>query len=356
MGALSPLELKTLLSHVPRISLGFQPTPLCDMRRLSGLLRGPRLLIKRDDLTGLAFGGNKSRALEFLIADAITQGADTIISSAAAQSNMLRMVCAAARQYGLDVHLVLRGSGQEPIQGNLLLDYLFGAQITFIQTTDPYSRLSVRVMERIARDLRARGRTPYVIDVRAHSGALATLGYIAAAVELQEQFAQEQVTRPTVVCAVSSGTTVAGLLLGTGLMGNPFRVLGVSVQQPASFMLPNIRQKIGEAASLLGREPPVETDAIVIDDRWIGPGYAVVTPECVEAMKSMARSEGIVLDPVYTGKAMAGVLGQIRGGSLTSDDSIVFLHTGGMPALFGFAEEVGGALRSEAGAAEIIRE
>jgi D-cysteine desulfhydrase family pyridoxal phosphate-dependent enzyme len=319
-------------------------------------MRGPRLLIKRDDLTGLAFGGNKPRALEFLIADAITQGADTIISSAAAQSNMLRMVCAAARQYGLDVHLVLRGSGQEPLQGNLLLDYLFGAQITFIQTADPYSRLSVRVMERIARDLRASGHTPYVIDVRAHSGALATLGYIAAAVELQEQFAQEQVTHPTVVCAVSSGTTVAGLLLGTGLMGNPFRVLGVSVQQPTSFMLPNVRQKIVEAASLLGQEPPVETDAIVIDDRWIGPGYAVVTPECVEAMKSMARSEGIVLDPVYTGKAMAGVLGQIREGSLTSDDSIVFLHTGGMPALFAFAEEVGGALRSEAGETEIIRE
>jgi 1-aminocyclopropane-1-carboxylate deaminase/D-cysteine desulfhydrase-like pyridoxal-dependent ACC family enzyme len=251
---------------------------------------------------------------------------------------------------------VLRGSGQEPLQGNLLLDYLFGAQITFIQTTDPYSRLSVRVMERIARDLRARGHTPYVIDVRAHSGALATLGYIAAAVELKEQFAQERVIHPTVVCGVSSGTTVAGLLLGAGLMGNPFRVLGVSVQQPASFMLPNVRQKIADAASLLGRESPVETDAIVIDDRWIGPGYAVVTPECVEAMKSMARSEGIVLDPVYTGKAMAGVLGQIREGSLTSDDSIVFLHTGGMPALFAFAEEVGGALRSETGEAEIIRE
>jgi len=356
MGALSREGLKELVSQVPRVSLGFQPTPLCDMRRLSGLMGGPRILIKRDDLTGLAFGGNKPRTLEFLIADAIAQGADTIISSAAAQSNMLRMVCAAARQFGLNVHLVLRGSGKEPLQGNLLLDYLFGAQITFIQTADPYSQLSVRVMQRIALDLCAQGHKPYIIDVRLHSGALATLGYILAAAELQEQIDQAQLTRPTVICAVSSGTTVAGLLFGTALMGNPFRVLGISVQQSASFITPNVLQKVSDAASLLGQDLHLEPGAIAIDDRWIGPGYAVVTPECVEAMKIVARSEGIVLDPVYTGKAMAGVLGQIREGSLTSDDSTVFLHTGGMPALFAFAEEVGSALRSEAGESEVIHE
>jgi 1-aminocyclopropane-1-carboxylate deaminase/D-cysteine desulfhydrase-like pyridoxal-dependent ACC family enzyme len=320
---------------------------LHDLPRLTALLCGPRLLIKRDDMTGLAFGGNKPRSLEFLMADALAQGADTIISSASAQSNMLRTTAAAARRLGLDVHLVLRGSGDEPLQGNLLIDHLLGAEMTFIQTTDPYSKLSVEVMQRIALDLKARGRTPYIIDVRSHSGALSILGYIWAAAELQDQIGPLGLTRPIVACAVSSGTTLAGLLLGAALMGNPFRVLGLCVQTPASFMLPNVLEKVSSAASLLGQDLHLTPRDVALDDRWIGPAYAVLTPECVDAMKQIARAEGILVDPVYTSKALAGILGLIGEGSLTSDDSVVFLHTGGTPAIFAYAEQLGPLLRPQ---------
>jgi len=356
MSAMSPMEVKTLLSRMPRVSLGFQPTPLHDLPRLTRRVGGPRLLIKRDDLTGLAFGGNKPRTLEFLMGDALANGADTVISSAAAQSNMLPMLCAAARQLGLEVHLVLRGSGEEALQGNLLLDYLFGARITFIQTADPYSQLSVTVMQRIAEDLRARGRKPYIIDVRSRSAALGTLGYIWAAAELQEQMAGLALNRPIVACAVSSGTTVAGLLVGSALMGHPFSVMGISVQQSTAFMVPNVLQKVGGAAALLGAEVQLGSEEILLDDRWIGPGYAVLTPECVDAMKQAARAEGIVLDPVYSSKALAGILGRIREGSLTSDDTVVFVHTGGTPAIFAFADQLGVAFREDAGEVEVVRE
>ena len=149
---------------------------------------------------------------------------------------------------------------------------------------------------------------------------------------------------------------MAGLLVGSALMGNPFRVLGISVQQSTAFMIPNILQKVGSAAALLGLDLQPESKDIMLDDRWIGPGYAVLTPECVDAMKHAARAEGIVLDPVYTSKALAGVLGRIREGSLTSEDTVVFLHTGGTPAIFAFADQLGAAFREESGDVEVVRE
>lgn len=343
---LSPSALRQLLGRIPRVDLAFQPTPLQELPRLSQLLGGPRILIKRDDLTGLAFGGNKPRKLEFMMADALAQGADTIVTSAAAQSNMLRMTCAAARQLGLDIHLVMRGTGQEPIQGNLLLDYLFGADMTFIKTTDPYSQLSVDVMQRIVDGLRAKGRKPYVIDMRYQSGALATLGYVWASAELAEQLASMGIDSPTVICSTGSGTTQGGLLLGGELLGASFKPVGMSVQQSTERMVPRVVEKVQSAAALLGVETCLTAAQVAIDDRWIGPAYGVATPEGIEAIKLLARTEGIVLDPVYSGKGFSGLIGQIREGRLTSADTAVFIHTGGTPALFAYAGELASQFRS----------
>ena len=340
MAHLSTQIIHQALEGVPRVSLAFQPTPLQKLSRLSALLGGPQLFIKRDDVTGLAFGGNKARKLEFLLADALAQGADTIVTSAAAQSNMLRMTCAGARQLGLDIHLVMRGTEQEPVQGNLLLCHLFGAEITFINTTDPYSELSLETMQRIVEDLKAQGRTPYIIDMRYQSSALASLGYFAAAAELLEQFNQLGLTRPTIVCSTGSGTTQAGLVLAGEVMQQVFKVWGISVQQSTGDMQPRILKKVEETAKLLGLESTITPDQILLDDRWIGPAYGVPTPACIEALKLVARTEGIVLDPVYSGKGLSGILGRIREGSFGADDQVVFIHTGGTPALFAYADQL----------------
>ena len=353
---LSPAAtLRQLVGNIPRVDIAFQPTPLQELPRFRKMLGGPRIWMKRDDLTGLAFGGNKARKLEFMIADALAQGADVIVTSAAAHSNMLRQTCAACRQYGLDIHLVMRGTGEEPVQGNLLLDYLFGADMTFIPTKDPYSQLSVDVMNRVVSDLKSRGRHPYVIDMRYGSGALATLGYVWASAELREQFNRLGIEKPTIICSTGSGTTQAGLLLGAELLGADFRIVGVSVQQSTELMIPRIVKKVQDAAVLLGVESALSPEQVVVDDRWIGPAYGVPTPECMEAMRLVAHTEGIVVDPVYSGKGLSGLIGWVREGRLAPSDDVVFIHTGGTPAIFAMTEELVPELRSQGQTIEVVK-
>jgi L-cysteate sulfo-lyase len=347
--------VRQLLGKVPRVDIAFLPTPLQELPRLRKRLGGPRIWMKRDDVTGLAFGGNKARKLEYMIADVLAQGADVIVTSAAAQSNMLRQTCAACRQYGLDIHLVMRGTGDEPVQGNLLLDYLFGADMTFISTKDPYSQLSVDVMNRIVADLKARGRKPYVLDMRYESGALATLGYVWASVELYEQFAQLGIERPVVFCSTGSGTTQAGLILGAELLGVEFRVVGISVQQSTEKMIPRIVKKVQDAATVLGVESALVPEQVIVDDRWIGSAYGVPTPECIEAMKLGARTEGIVVDPVYSGKGLSGLIGWVREERFLPSDDVVFIHTGGTPGIFAMADELFPEFRSGGQIIEVVR-
>lgn len=333
--------IRQLVSRFPRISLAYLPTPLYDAARLTGVLGGPRIYIKRDDLTGLALGGNKPRKLEFLLEDALSQGADCVILSAAAQSNMVRITAAAAVRLGMDAYLVLRSvSEREPIQGNLLLSHLFGAHVTLIPTKDPYSQLSIDTMEQIAEELRAQGRNPYTIDLRYQSAPLAAMGYVLAASELDDQIAMLD-DRPThVFVAVGSGTTQAGLLLGSTLLGSSYQVVGISVQKPAEWILPRIQDKVAGAAELLGVQNPVGVEQILVDDRWIGVEYGVPSLDGIEALKLVARTEGIVLDPAYSAKAMAGLIGWIREGRLGKGDVAVFVHTGGTPALFAWADTI----------------
>ena len=341
---LTVAELEARLGRLPRVPLAHLPTPLEEARRLSALLGGPRILIKRDDLSGLALGGNKPRKLEFLMADALAHGADAIVISAAAQSNMVRMTCAAAAKLGLDIYPVLRGTEDEEVQGNLLLDHLFGAHITFIPTTDPYSQLSLDTMNRLVAELKAKGRKPYVIDMRYASGPLAAVGFVAASAELARQLTEMDLHPSHVFLGTGSGTTQAGLVLGAALLGLPYHVIGISVQQPADKMLPRIAEKVKGAAGLLGMAEPLPESPVIVDDGYIGEAYGVATAAGTEALKLLARSEGIILDPVYTDKGLSGLIGWIRQGRLSRDDTVVFLHTGGVPALFAHSHEIAPAL------------
>ncbi len=337
-------ELEMRLGRLPRVSLAHLPTPLEEARRLSELLGGPRILLKRDDLTGLALGGNKPRKLEFLMADAIARGADAIVISAAAQSNMVRMTSAAAAKLGLDIYPVLRGTEDAEVQGNLLLDHLFGANISFIHTTDPYSQLSVDRMDEIVAALRAKGHHPHVIDMRHGSGALAAIGFVAASVELARQLAELDIRPGYLFLSTGSGTTQAGLVLGAALLGLGYQVVGISVQQSAEAMVPRILEKARGAAALLGVEEPFTDLHPLVDDGYIGEAYGIPTAAGTEAMKLLARREGIILDPVYTGKGMSGLIGWIRQGRLAPDDTVIFLHTGGAPGLFAHGRELAQAL------------
>jgi D-cysteine desulfhydrase family pyridoxal phosphate-dependent enzyme len=343
---LTVAELEERLRRLPRVSLAQLPTPLEEAPRLSEHLGGPRILVKRDDLTGFALGGNKPRKLEFLMADAIAQGADAIVISAAAQSNMVRMTSAAAAKLGLDLYAVLRGKPDAEVQGNLLLDVLFGAQVTFIDTTDPYSQLSVDTMNGIMAELKARGRRPYLLDMRYASGPLAAIGFVAASVELARQLASLDVRPTHLFLATGSGTTQAGLILGAGLLGLGYQIVGISVQQPADSMVPRIAEKVRGAAGLLGIATPPSA-APVLDDGYIGEAYGVPTPAGTEALTMIARREGIVMDPVYTGKGLSGLVGWIRQGRLSSRDTAIFLHTGGVPSLFAQGPLIAPALREE---------
>lgn len=341
----SVARLEERLARLPRVGLAHLPTPLEEAPRLSAQLGGPRILIKRDDLTGLALGGNKPRKLEFLMGDALARGADAIVISAAAQSNMVRMTSAAAAKLGLDIYPVLRGTPDAEVQGNLLLDHVFGAHITFIDTADPYSQLSVDTMQRVMTELQARGRKPYLIDMRYESGPLAAIGFVAASVEIARQLAELDVQPSHLFLGTGSGTTQAGLILGAALLGLPYRVVGISVQQPADRMTPRIVDKARGAARLLDAEASGLDVPAVVDDDYIGQAYGTPTDAGTEALKLLARQEGIILDPVYTAKALSGLIGWIRQGRLSRHDTVVFLHTGGAPALFAHGHLLANALQ-----------
>jgi len=267
------------------------------------------------------------------------------VISAAAQSNMVRMTCAAAAKLGLDIYPVLRGTPDAEVQGNLLLDHLFGAQITFIDTADPYSQLSVDTMNCLMAELKSKGRRPYVIDMRYASGPLAAVGYVAASVELARQLAAQDMHPSHLFLSTGSGTTQAGLVLGAALLGLGYQVVGISVQQPADKMVPRIAEKVQGAADVLGIAEPLPESPIVVDDGYIGEAYGVPTAAGTEALKLLARSEGIILDPVYTDKGLSGLIGWIRQGRLSRDDTVVFLHTGGVPALFAHSHQIAPALQ-----------
>jgi D-cysteine desulfhydrase family pyridoxal phosphate-dependent enzyme len=330
------------LFALPRWPLAHLPTPLEEARNLSAALGGPRILVKRDDLTGLALGGNKTRKLEYLIADARRQAATVVITTGAAQSNHCRQTAAAARHAGLRCVLVLNSADAEPpIQGNLLLDYLLGAEVHFVRERSERRP----AMERIADELRQRGERPYLIPTGG-STPLGAAAYVAAAFELTQQLIAlgTEVSRVYVTTSTSGGTH-AGLALGTKLCGQPFDVLGIAIEEDASAVRDVVLPLANATAEFLGVDTRVEASDLHIDDRYVGAGYGIPSPACLEAIRLAAQTEGLLLDPVYTGKTLAGLIDHIRSGEVGRDETVVFVHTGGAPALFAQAETFAAWLR-----------
>jgi D-cysteine desulfhydrase family pyridoxal phosphate-dependent enzyme len=330
------------LDSVPRVSLATLPTPLVEARRLRAALGGeracPRILIKRDDLTGLALGGNKARKLEFLMADALARQADVVVTSGATQSNHARMTAAAARAVGLECALVLSARQDDPpLEGNLLLDRLFGATIHFIPSNpDPHFAVAADETLKVAEvvdDLTRAGRRPYVIPIGG-SSPVGAMGYVAGTRELHEQLLDSTIHADRLYYASGSRGTQAGLELGARAFGVDYRLCGIAVSAGEDEKRVRAARLVNDAATRLALDVCVKADDLVTDQRFIGEGYGIPTTECLDAIRLLARTEAILLDPCYTGKAMAGLIHDVLTRAIAPSETIVFLHTGGAPALF----------------------
>ncbi|MCW4035080.1 MAG: D-cysteine desulfhydrase family protein [Candidatus Bathyarchaeota archaeon] len=312
------------------------PTPLQPMPRLTEALGGPNLYVKRDDMTDLSFGGNKARKLEFLFADAKNKGADTMISTGAVQSNCACMVASAARRLGMKPVLVLVGPEPAVYDGNLLLDKLLGAEINFLETYGPHLE---EYMNKLAKEYSAKGHTPYVVSAGA-SVPLTVPGYVLALQEVVSQFEALNKTVDYIVCTCGTGGTQAGLVLGTKLLGVDTKVVGASVFASKEDASKNIVEMANGCARLYGADVCVGVDDVVVFDDYIKEGYGVINNDVKDAIKLMAQTEGIFLDPIYTGKAMVMLIDKIKKGYFKKDDNVVFFHTGGLAALCLYRDEL----------------
>jgi len=325
------------LARFPRRRYTAHATPIEHLPHLSRHLGGPNIFIKRDDLLGLAAGGNKTRKLEFLVADALAQGADTLVTVGAVQSNHCRLTLAAAVREGLKCRLVLEervpGSYEPKASGNNLLFDLLGVEAV---TVVAGGADLAGAMQAVADELKAEGRKAYVIP-GGGSNALGALGYVACAEEILAQSFDMGLTLDHMVCASGSAGTHAGLAVGLHANNAQLPLTGVSVRRPVAEQVPLVHGLAGKCAHLLGVEAPAQA-AIVVDDRWVGPGYSLPTEEMVQAVRLLARLEGVLLDPVYTGKAMAGLIGQVMEERYKPGENLLFLHTGGAPALYAYRD------------------
>lgn len=315
---------------IPRTNIAHLPTPIEPLPRLSQLLGGPELWIKRDDQTGLATGGNKTRKLEFFIADAMKDGCEMVLTRGAGQSNHCRQTAAAAARTGLKCKLILSGSPPPDASGNFLLDLLFGAQITWTEGEDPD-----KVLERELQAARNDGLKPYLIPYGG-SNEVGVYAYVSAMDELASQ--GNEFNR--IVFASSSGGTQAGMVLGAQLTGFRGEIVGISVDEHASVLRRRILDLITRTASWLGTDVEVEESHILVEDGFIGGGYAVLSDLERDAIKTFAQAEGILLDPVYTGRAAGGMIELIRTGKISPDERVLFWHTGGIPAIFSYGEDL----------------
>jgi len=322
---------------LPRQSLGFFPTPLIELPRLSKALGGPQILMKRDDLTGLALGGNKTRKLEFILGDALTQGADCIITAGAAQSNHCRQTAAAAAQLGLECHLVLGGEAPAEIQGNLLLDELLGAHIHWAGE----HRKGEDIPE-LAAHLKSVGKKPFLVPYGG-SNELGAAAFVEALCELKQQLSAQNKSLGHIVFASSSGGTQAGLMVAKKLLNWDVKLIGIKIDKQeleGQGFEQLVLELANSTAKLLSVDAKFGLDDVQLDADYLGEGYGVVGEAEREAIRLTAQQEGILLDPVYTGRAMAGLIGLIRKGQIGVDESVLFWHTGGAPALFAYGEVI----------------
>lgn len=326
------------LDDIPRVSLSFLPTPLEYLPALTERLDGPGIWMKRDDMTGLATGGNKARKLEFLMADALKKGADTVLTFGAVQSNHCRMTAAAACKLGLKSFLVLSGDKSGPLTGNFLLDEIMGCEYLFLpdfKNPAKHEEMRLAVFNAV-QDLTEKGRNVYMVPPGG-STPLGDLGYYLAAVELFEQARERGIRIDHIFVAMGTGGTHAGLLAGVKCLDMPSSVIGIGVNKEGSLAelgLPPIEVIVNEIGELIGEKPQAKPEDVIVYYDYYGEAYGRITPECVEAIKLVARLEGVFLDPVYTGKAMAGMIDLINKGAFRKDETLVFMHTGGYPGIF----------------------
>jgi D-cysteine desulfhydrase family pyridoxal phosphate-dependent enzyme len=300
------------------------------------MLGGPRILFKRDDNDGFALGGNKARKLEFLIADAMQKGADTIITTGGVQSNHARITAAAAKRYGMRPILVLRGDSSAEYDGNLLLDKLFGAEIRIVA---PDMRDTMPIMQDIAEEMRDGGREPYIIP-SGGSNPVGAIAYSNAMLEIISQAVEMSVKVDHVVFASGSGGTQGGLLFGAKALNFQGRILGISDGASRDPLVGKIVEIANGCARLIDSHVSVSLKDVDFLDQYAGKGYGILQKEVVDAIMTVAGTEGILLDPVYTGKAMWGLMDLIHQGYFEKDETVVFIHTGGTPALFAYRKEL----------------
>lgn len=336
-GSAAADDLRRRAARLPRVALAHLPTPLEELPRLAAHLGGPRIFIKRDDCTGLAFGGNKTRHNEFLLGEALAQGADLVVWGAGVQSNNCRQTAAACARLGLDIHLVLsRGHASTELQGNLLLDHIAGASYEFADA--PLGPKLDRLMAERAEQFRAAGRTVYV-QSRSLWGR-AAVSYVLAMAELHEQMRERQIS-PAAVYVSATGATGAGLALGAAhLLANPGLVRSVLPIRWPWDEAASIAELANQAADLLGLSPDLTAADVRVDGGHVGPGYGQASPDGMAALALAARLEGVFLDPAYTAKALAALIADIRAGCYAAGQAVVFVHTGGTPALFAYRGDI----------------
>ena len=322
------ISIDTVISDdalIPREQFAHLPTPVEALPRLSAALGGPKILVKRDDQTGLAFGGNKTRKLEFLVAEARHYRADTLITGGAIQSNHCRQTAAAAARFGLGCTLVLTGEKPHRPSANLLLDQFFGADIVIVEQRSERDRVLQQTFDKASAD----GKRPYLLPYGG-SSPTGALGYAFAMQELMQQ----GVFADWIVFGTSSGGTHAGLVLGQRLYGYTGKILGISIDEPEQWLKSTVSSLATQASQRVGARVEFTPGDVLAIDAYCQAGYGVVTAAEREAIRLFARTEGLLLDPVYTGRAAAGMIDLARKGYFKKDDTVLFWHTGGQPALF----------------------
>ncbi|MGH2534370.1 MAG: pyridoxal-phosphate dependent enzyme [Thermomicrobiales bacterium] len=324
---------------LPRVPIAHLPTPLEEATRLREAIGSdaPRIFVKRDDLTGLALGGNKVRHLEFRLGDIRRQGADTLVVTNVAQSNHARLHAALAARFGLTTYILKIPSHKDaPVNGNLLLDHLMDAQIVEAPSADEDA--IARALDALVARLEAEGRVVYSVPRTPFCKVDGACAYLVAAVELLEQLADRGVRADHVFLA--SGTSSGGLALAGKLLGEAYRVHPVSVGPPRAEIEASVCGAANGAAALLGLEARLVAGDVTVHDDYAGERYGIPTPAGLEALLLAARTEGLILDPVYTAKALSGLIDQVRRGAIGKHETVVFVHTGGQPITFAYAEEI----------------
>lgn len=343
------------LNDIPRARLFEPPSPLQSMANLTRVMGGAQLFIKRDDCTELAFGGNKVRQLEFYFGDACARNADTVLITGAVQSNYVRQAAAAANKLGMDCHIqleerVAKNSRPYRTSGNALLNRLLGATLYSYPKGEDEAGADNRLGE-IAEDLQRKGRRPYIIPMAPGHAPLGALGYVVAAHEILGQVDEMGLALDEIVIATGSGNTHAGLLFGLRALGSSIPVTGICVRRDVHAQMPRMLSRCVEIAELLDVEQPVVASDVVLTDAFLAPGYGEASEATMKAILDGARTEGLMLDPTYMGKSMAGFMDRAK--KSTADHSLMLVHTGGTPAIFAYQTELEAALESVANQAKL---